>query len=208
MSSAKASRVSNPAPKMPAPTTAMLQPAHGTRTFRSTSIPPQGSNADATATVRLRSHSFSDNRGHDHHRLPWPPSSSAQVRRPASFRAVTSEHPRELGLKPGLAAQRVRSVVALTRVHHEACLSEDLACSAPLDSGRSSTRLGGIEERVTSPPAPRRTSAGPGRDPLVALRLIDMFSALLGAIVLRPTLRYLSRRAASEISGVRWREPT
>ena len=30
-------------------------------------------------------------------------------------------------------------MVALTRVLHEACLSEDLACSAPVDSGRSST---------------------------------------------------------------------
>jgi hypothetical protein len=99
-------------------------------------------------------------------------------------------------------------VIALTRVLHEACLSEDLACSAPLDSGRSSTRLGGIEERVTSPPAPRRTSVGPRHDPLVALPLIYMFSTLLGAIVLRPTLRYVPRRAASEISGVRWREPT
>jgi hypothetical protein len=50
-------------------------------------------------------------------------------------------------------------VLALTRVLHEACLSEDLACSAPLDSGRP-TPLGGIEERVPDP-APRGRPALP-----------------------------------------------
>ena len=65
-----------------------------------------------------------------------------------------------------------------------------------------------VPETAHTPVTCWLVASGPRHDPLVALPLIYMFSTLLGAIVLRPTLRYVPRRAASEISGVRWREPT